>query len=342
MTAIAIAPVRDTTLAAPAERLSVLDGWRAVSILVVLAGHLLPLGPSRWEMNKAIAAMGMVIFFTLSGFLITRFLSRGADLRVFIIRRFFRIVPLAWVVMVLLLIVNQSPEKAWAANLLFYANLPPFNLVAGGWHLWSLCVEVQFYLGIGLFVMVARQRGLILLPLFAVGITLLRIVDHQYINVVTWYRVDEILAGGILALVHGGWYGTRPQSVLAAISPYWMLPLVLLSAHPAGGFLNFARPYLAATLVGATLFNGPVRLGRLLESRPARYIAEISYALYIFHGALNAGWLGSGSTFVKYAKRPLLLAVTFALAHVSTFRFEQPCIALAKRLTRGIAIKAPA
>ena len=81
----------------------------------------------------------------------------------------------------------------------------------------------------------------------------------------------------------------------------------------------------------------------LITSRlSARYIAEISYALYIFHGALNAGWLGSGSKVVKYAKRPLLLAVTFALAHISTFRFEQPCIALAKRLTRGVAIRAPA
>jgi len=342
VTTLTAIPAEATTDTATPTRLSVLDGWRAVSILLVLAGHLLPLGAARWQLNEAVAAMGMVIFFTLSGFLITRFLARGADLRVFIIRRFFRIVPLAWVVMIVLLIANQSPVRAWAANLLFYANLPPFNLVVGGEHLWSLCVEVQFYLGIALFVLIARQRGLLLLPLIAAGITLLRILDHQYVNIITWFRVDEILAGGILALVHTGWYGTRPQRVLSAISPYWLLPLVLLAAHPAGGVLNYARPYLAAALVGATLFNGPVRLGRLLESRPARYIAEISYALYIFHGALNAGWLGSGSKLVKYAKRPLLLAATFALAHVSTFRFEQPCIALAKRLTRGVSVKAPA
>jgi peptidoglycan/LPS O-acetylase OafA/YrhL len=132
VTVLATDPARNTTHAAPAERLSVLDGWRAVSILLVLAGHLLPLGPSRWEMNEAVAAMGMVIFFTLSGFLITSFLSRGADLRVFIIRRFFRIAPLAWVVMIVLLIMNQSPAKAWVANLLFYANLPPYYLVPGG------------------------------------------------------------------------------------------------------------------------------------------------------------------------------------------------------------------
>ena len=53
-------------------------------------------------------------------------------------------------------------------------------------------------------------------------------------------------------------------------------------------------------------------------------------------------WLGSGDKLVKYAKRPLLLALTFGLAHLSTFRFEQPCVQLAKRWTRGLSVKTPA
>ena len=44
-------------------------------------------------------------------------------------------------------------------------------------------------------------------------------------------------------------------------------------------------------------------------------------------------WLGSGDRLVKYAKRPLLFALTFALAHVSTFHYEARWIALGKRLT---------
>lgn len=337
-----IAASEAASATATTARFGVLDGWRALSIILVLCGHLLPLGPAEWGLNNAVAAMGMVIFFTLSGFLITRVLAKGADLRVFIIRRFFRIMPLAWAVMIVLLILNQSPLANWAGNLLFFANLPPFFLVDGGGHLWSLCVEVQFYVAIALFVLIAGKRGLIVLPLISLAITLLRVVNHQELNIITWFRVDEILAGGILALVHAGWYGARPQHVLAWINPCWMLPIVLLSAHPAGGFLNYLRPYLTATLVGASLFNGPLRLNRILESRVARYIAEISYALYIFHGALNASWLGLGSKVVKYAKRPLLFAATFGLAHVSTFHFERPCIAFAKRLTRSIPVKAPA
>ena len=32
-----------------------LDGWRGLSILFVLAGHLLPLGPKSWQMNSSVA-----------------------------------------------------------------------------------------------------------------------------------------------------------------------------------------------------------------------------------------------------------------------------------------------
>ncbi len=38
------------------QRIPILDGWRALSILLVLAGHLLPLGPHRWGLNGAVAA----------------------------------------------------------------------------------------------------------------------------------------------------------------------------------------------------------------------------------------------------------------------------------------------
>ncbi len=45
-----------------ANRLQVLDGWRGISILLVLAGHLFPLGPKVWQLNGIIASSGMAIF----------------------------------------------------------------------------------------------------------------------------------------------------------------------------------------------------------------------------------------------------------------------------------------
>lgn len=325
------------------HRFAMLDGWRALSILLVMAGHLLPVGPQEWGGNGTCAAMGMAIFFTLSGFLITRFLAeQGADLRVFIIRRFFRIVPLAWTAMAIALAIAHAPADWWIANLLFYANLPPFRLVVTGSHLWSLCVEVQFYVGVALLVAVAGRRGLYILPILCVAVTVLRIITDTHISIITWLRIDEILVGSSLALAYGGWFGAWPVRFLGRLSVYGMLPLAILASHPYAGMFQFARPYMAAILVGASLSNPPRGLARIFESRWAGYIATVSYALYVIHGVLRATWLGSGNLDLKYSKRPLLLVITFLLAHISTFWFEQPCIALAKRLTSRWKVRVPA
>ena len=61
------------------ERLPALDGLRAISILLVLACHMLPLGPKVLQLNEAAGAMGMSLFFALSGFLIVSGLIYNAD-----------------------------------------------------------------------------------------------------------------------------------------------------------------------------------------------------------------------------------------------------------------------
>lgn len=117
---------------------------------------------------------------------------------------------------------------------------------------------------------------------------------------------------------------------------------LFLSARPEAGALAYARPYLAAATVGASLFTAPLLLRRLFENRTAAYIATISHALYVIHGVAGATWLGTGDTLVRYAKRLLLFAIAFGLAHLSTFRFEQPMIGVAKRLTAGKTVRLPA
>ncbi|HKT54985.1 MAG TPA: acyltransferase family protein, partial [Caulobacteraceae bacterium] len=80
----------------PNGHLAVLDGVRAVSILLVLSGHLLPLGPKVLGLNAPAATGGMSLFFVLSGFLITRFLLESDSLVEFYVKRLARIVPLAY------------------------------------------------------------------------------------------------------------------------------------------------------------------------------------------------------------------------------------------------------
>ncbi len=318
------------------ERISILDGWRALSILAVLAGHLLPLGPKSWELNGAVAASGMAIFFTLSGFLISRLLIADPRVPQFLIRRLFRIVPLAWAAMIALALATQADATTLLANLSFFSNLPPARLMHGGEHLWSLCVEVQFYAFAALIVLAAGRRALFVLPVVMIAVTALRVVQEAPISIITWQRVDEILAGATVALLyHHGWL-QRVAGKLPGVTVLALLPLIVLSGHPASGPLMYARPYIAAAAVGISIFSAPGFFRALFTSRPAVYVAATSYALYVFHGMLSATWLGSGETLVKYAKRPVLIAVTFALAHLSTFYFEARMIALGKKLAKRV------
>ena len=62
------------------------------------------------------------------------------------------------------------------------------------------------------------------------------------------------------------------------------------------------------------------------------YLAGISYALYVIHPMLAHSWLGSGDVIEKYAKRPLLFAVLFCLAHLSTYYYERRWIDFGKSL----------
>lgn len=310
-----------------------LDGWRGISILCVLAAHLLPLGPKTFHLNEMVGPMGMALFFTLSGFLITRFLLQHDSVLDFLIRRFFRIVPLAWLATALVVFMAAAPTSAYLSHFLFYANLPPQTLTAVGSHLWSLCVEVQFYVGIALIAKLLGRRGLYLLPIICIAVTLHRISAQSLIDIVTWRRVDEILAGGILAMAYSNQFGERVRRLLSRPNPYVMAVLFAVTCHPGSGSLNYLRPYVAALLIGATLYTPPAHLRALLSGPVLRYIATVSFALYVVHQPLVFTWLGTGDTAVRYLKRPLLFAATFALAHASTFYFEKHCIGFGKRLS---------
>ncbi|MFC3594285.1 acyltransferase family protein [Novosphingobium piscinae] len=310
-----------------------LDGWRAASILSVLAGHLLPIGPSRWELNAAVAMSGMAIFFCLSGFLITQLLLQDQRIGAFLIRRLARILPLAWLAMGLLAVIPAN-RGLLLENLVFLANLPPVHLMEGGNHLWSLCVEVQFYVTVAVIVGLLGRRGLYLLPLLALAVTALRIAAGEPHSIVTWHRVDEILAGATLSLLV---HRYRPGAVRLPVPGWSVLVLWVLllgASHPAAGALLYARPYIAAAAVGVSLYASPGWFRTLLSSTPARYVAQISYALYVIHGVLGVTWLGGEEVgkVERYLRRPLLIGATFALAHVSTFQYESRWIALGKRL----------
>src|SRR5882724_6243349 len=98
-------------------KIPALDGLRAISILLVLAAHMLPLGPKNLHLTVTAGSMGMSLFFVLSGFLITSTLLTNADAGEFMIRRLARILPLAYLyTSVVFVFVVFSPSVALWTN----------------------------------------------------------------------------------------------------------------------------------------------------------------------------------------------------------------------------------
>jgi peptidoglycan/LPS O-acetylase OafA/YrhL len=295
---------------------------------------MLPLGPKWLQFNAMTATTGMSLFFILSGFLIVSMLLRNDNVASFLVRRVCRIVPLAWAYLIIVLVFNDANWDAWKANLLFYANLPPFYLDYINAHFWSLSVEVQFYVAIALAVALAGRGGLALVPIVCLVVTAARVRYGIEISIITWFRIDEILAGGSLALAFASPRVSKATAKLPAFTPFLLVPLLLASSHPSLGLLNYARPYFAAMLVGSTVLRSrDDTLQRLLCGRTLTYLAHISYALYVIHPLTDSGWMGQGDVIMRYTKRIGSIVLSFLFAHLSTNYYEKYWIALGHRFT---------
>jgi peptidoglycan/LPS O-acetylase OafA/YrhL len=146
-----------------------LDGLRAIAILWVMLGHVLP--ASKWnvttnyhkvfELLASAGWVGVQLFFVISGFLITKILLGGKgqekQLSNFYMRRSLRIFPVYYFTLFVLFIAlplmgfTLSWLSAETENQLWfwvYLNnwIRPFIDNKGFSHLWSLAIEEQYYL----------------------------------------------------------------------------------------------------------------------------------------------------------------------------------------------------
>jgi peptidoglycan/LPS O-acetylase OafA/YrhL len=299
-----------------------LDGLRAISILLVLATHMLPLGPRFLQFNVAAGAMGMSLFFALSGFLIASQLLHNPDVNEFMVRRLARILPLAFAFAFFVSTIYVFDPLMGFAIASFLLNYLPDYMTPFNGHFWSLCVEVHFYLSIALVVALAGKRGVWIVWPACLAVTLLRVSEGVYYGIETHLRLDEILAGACVAtLYRKSWSDRRHSTALAVLAGL----LWFAASTPYAGDFQYVRPYATALLLAAALSIGHSWLSRFLGLAALRYIATISYALYVVHPLTVQGWLNEGSAFDRYAiKRPLSFAMTFAAAHLSTFYWERP------------------
>jgi hypothetical protein len=91
------------------NRISALDGWRGIAILLVLFDHIQDAVLHRYARPWTQTGQhGVTIFFVLSGFLITSKLIEGPiGLKQFYLRRLFRLMPVAWTFLAAMALFNR-------------------------------------------------------------------------------------------------------------------------------------------------------------------------------------------------------------------------------------------
>lgn len=330
------------------DRIPTLDGLRAAAILIVIVAHT-------FQGNKTIASfghMGVLIFFALSGYLITarlliEYRSTGQiSLRNFYLRRAFRILPPALVYLAILSVLSALGIAVCSGSVIrsavfFYTN---YISVGKGWyagHFWSLSVEEHFYLFwpcvlIGVGVRGGWRAALALI----VALFFWRIADfHQHILAsafhdpfLQWFQfrtdliADTLLWGCCLAFLklRAGPLASTAIAVSSACLLALLCAEVRLPLHNVG-LLQPLEHLLPAILVGAVVACPTAPMGRLLELSSVRYIGYLSYSLYIWQELFL--WGPNGPVL-----SPLIgIPAAFGCAYLSYQWIEQPSIQFGKR-----------
>lgn len=292
-----------------------LDGLRALAVLAVLGTHF-------GFLNKG-AAVGVDLFFVISGFLITSLLLRERQkmgvisLRRFWLRRGLRLFPALVCAVVFAVVVAQwATPGEWHTTLI---GLPWVFLYVGNWaiaaagphhplgvlqHTWSLAVEEQFYI-VWPIVMTfwlatrARLQGATILASLAVvaGLYNLWAMEH-WGGASAYYRTDThamgLCAGCALAFALKG----RPESVSLSNSAKRLLLVAALGSFALFGYIcifcagqtstGASLMLNAATLSSVALVAFVVLVSDsywvgLLSRRGPSWLGARSYGIYLYH-----------------------------------------------------------
>jgi peptidoglycan/LPS O-acetylase OafA/YrhL len=295
------------------DRYPGLDGLRAISILLVLACHMVPLGPSLLQLNFTAGALGMSIFFSLSGFLITSTLLNNPSLFEFALRRFARIAPLLYLYLFVFFAIGLiHSDNAFMTSVFLINYFPQFR---NGFtvHLWSLCVEMHFYLALGVVVLISGQRGIWVVWPACIAVMVLKIIAGNSYPYATHLRLDELLVGACIATVYPLIKNRTSSVVFVLIAAI----VCAITASPYASWAQYFRCYAVAILMASVLCHSNTWLSRLLASRSMAYIASISYALYVIHYATIQGWMHEGDRTTRMIKRLLSFLITFFAASLS-------------------------
>ncbi len=338
-----------------------IDGWRGLSVLMVIIGHLSEFRFQPWMQVQPVPALlhqhpvdfgalaaslvlrvlmplpilGVEIFFVISGYLITSLLIREEATRgrvsvpAFYVRRVFRILPAFWtyIACVLLLAAAGLVQTAWSSAGWTAAFLCDVKVDGCSWwfaHSWTLSVEEQYYLvwPLGFVLLGARFRARgLALALAALILT-------------SWFFQA---AASFACIAAGGLYAASPRfrGAIDRVATGWAIVLALLAiliqvflgASILHYVIDLTRPLLVPIIFFGTL-NGRGPLVRLVRIKWVQAVGLVSYSLYLWQQISTAPpWVFTGHWLLDV---PVLFVVPAAASY---FWIEKPMIRLGHRLS---------
>jgi peptidoglycan/LPS O-acetylase OafA/YrhL len=342
-----------------------LDLLRSLAVMSVVAVHLwsqaiafhiFPEDPAVSEFLHNLSFTGVMFFFVHTCLVLMLSMHRAPEshrARSFLIRRAFRIYPLCWATILLVLATGLSDQPnhslptmgvlSVAANFLLVQNLPGFHAGASiiG-PLWSLPWEVQMYLVLPLFFVVLKRFSSLYVvftiwggtALLAVAASSLR-VSHLHPEVFPPMFIAGMVAYKLLE--------RRSAKPGSQGLPAWIWPFVVLGLFLLEAWLMRGRLYWTAS---GTIINSGICLAlgvaipvfKELQARwvvlPAQQIAKYSYGVYLLHVPAIVFVYSYLPGLAFALKIVASLALTACLAFVSFHAIENPLIQMGKRLTQ--------
>jgi peptidoglycan/LPS O-acetylase OafA/YrhL len=338
-------------------RMKQLDTLRAFAISLVMIEHF---GGSVLNTYIPIGAgsVGVGMFFTLSGFLITGILLQSFDSapdratawRDFYARRLLRLVPPYYAVILALVLLGIVPvATSWPWDIAYLTNV---HIARGGPEtvFWSLAVEEQFYLLWPFVIAFVPRRWLVAVILGMAGLSLL----FKFGVAMNGYNTREVtrLLPGNLTLLGAGCllavlsYREGRANVFDWCTPVvrrwfaaaaWLclgLAVLSWSVFPKeGGLVRYYTNdllcgvfYAWLTLQAALGVRG--LLGSIFDNGVLQYIGRISYGLYLVHNFMPDIVTRLFGPMSKAQAAPIVLALTFAVCILSWHFFEKPFLGL--------------
>ncbi len=344
-----------------------IDGLRGIAALSVLIYHAIlhykPLIPNvlhqpigdlsglRGIATKVVLSLvngesAVILFFAISGFVLTKSLHRDDRIAGFIIRRLLRLYPALFAVMAAMYLLSLvSAVNGWGIlNPDIWAVIQNATLYGITWHGPSATIQAELFalpFIMAVFFLSRRLGKPMTLAAFAWAIfamgtpALVLWAPNMHI----WMLAFAI---GIVAAENDEFF---QNTTSIAIGLMCILFLSLRAFGPnSSGAAVIGQAALSAAIVGSC-YHSKGKIAAALSSAPFQFLGRISYSLYLFHiPALMIVWYLIPED--RYAARPLetgLLVAGMATAIVIPVSWlveryvEQPAIGLGNRLTRGTA-----